>query len=292
MKKFKNQVDITFSNPPYKTLDLKIIKSLNFKKLICVHPATWILETKSRFGYNCSKLIRDFKNLTKNHIEKIEIFNPNIVFKVVLGNDCMISYFNFEKNSQEIITKFKNEKEVIIRNLNEISIFGSNLSLVNQLIQKLLNYIKINGSIEQHRTYRENALKFKDHFYAQFIVMVADPKRYYHLCQMKINRNSNEMKTYDYKCESGEIVFIFSTLKEKENFVNFTKTDFCRFCIALLKTSRRLTTGELNLVPWLDWTKSWNDDKLFTFFGFEKRHPLREYCKMFIDDYYKIGKDY
>jgi hypothetical protein len=53
--KMNQAADVTFSNPPYNgNMDLKVIMSLYdaglLKKLICVHPSTWLVTTKTQLG--------------------------------------------------------------------------------------------------------------------------------------------------------------------------------------------------------------------------------------------------
>jgi hypothetical protein len=45
----------------------------------------------------------------------------------------------------------------------------------------------------------------------------------------------------------------------------------------------------------MDFTRSWNDDQLFTLLGYPKGHPIREYAKRFLPDFHNLypnGKDY
>jgi hypothetical protein len=64
----------------------------------------------------------------------------------------------------------------------------------------------------------------------------------------------------------------------------------------LLKISSDLVDGKvLSIVPWLDFTKTWDDNKLFTMLGYPKGHAIREYAKKFLPDYHNIypnGKTY
>lgn len=301
MSKMKEAPDVTFSNPPYtNNLDLKIIKSLVeancLKKLICVHPCTWLTQTKIRFGFGGSKLFKDFRNLVRNHLKRVEFFDANKVFNIGLNADCIISDFDFTvKRKDYLFVKFLEDKEFtnIFKTIDEISLHGKNFLYFEDLIENLKKYIQKNGSLETKRiTVKEAQKNFSNKFLVQFMIMRAN-KRYekksnfYVLQQLKINKEKeNGVK------EDGEVVYVFNTQEEKENFLKTSKTDFMRLCLSILKNNCHLRSGELNFVPWLDWSKSYSDEELFTMFGIEKGHHLREYTKKIISDYWGIGKNY
>ena len=55
MAKLNAPADITFSNPPYNGgLDLKILLAMFdlklIKRLVCVHPSTWLVDVKTQLG--------------------------------------------------------------------------------------------------------------------------------------------------------------------------------------------------------------------------------------------------
>ncbi|AUE22645.1 hypothetical protein Ah1_00104 [Aeromonas phage Ah1] len=68
----------------------------------------------------------------------------------------------------------------------------------------------------------------------------------------------------------------FSTKEEADNFLSYTKTLFFRSCLATLKMNGNLHRGELKSIPWLDFTQSWDDEKLFNHFGIteEQRNAI------------------
>jgi hypothetical protein len=61
--------------------------------------------------------------------------------------------------------------------------------------------------------------------------------------------------------------FAFATELEANNFLNYIKTDFARFCLSILKNNGNLRNGELALIPWLDFAQEWSDEKLYKQFG-------------------------
>jgi hypothetical protein len=80
--------------------------------------------------------------------------------------------------------------------------------------------------------------------------------------------------------------FRFNTEVEQRNFLNYCRTDFVRFCLALYKNSANIIYGEINLVPWLDFTEEWDDEKLFKKFNVSQE--LQDYIREFLPDYHGI----
>ncbi len=88
------------------------------------------------------------------------------------------------------------------------------------------------------------------------------------------------------KIDSGAGFYEFNTTIEVDNFIDYCKTDFARFCLALLKNKADLHRGELEIVPWLDFTESWDDKKLFSFFGINQE--TQDYIQNYLPDYHAI----
>jgi site-specific DNA-methyltransferase (adenine-specific) len=82
--------------------------------------------------------------------------------------------------------------------------------------------------------------------------------------------------------------FEFNTEAERDNFINYLKTDFARFCLSLLKNNGHLSSGEMELIPWLDFTEEWDDDKLFKKFNVSQ--DLQDYIRDFLPDFHGIRK--
>ena len=88
--------------------------------------------------------------------------------------------------------------------------------------------------------------------------------------------------------KDGFIVFEFNTELEQNNFISYLKSDFARFCLSLVKNTQNIHYGEMELIPWLDFTEEWDDDKLFA--KFDVSQELQDYIRDFLPDYYGIRK--
>ncbi len=82
------------------------------------------------------------------------------------------------------------------------------------------------------------------------------------------------------------IVFEFGTENERNNFISYNKTYFFRFCLSLIKKSGDIGYGEMELIPWMDFNKTWTDDDLFKFFGIADEE--QSFIKRFIPEYYWV----
>ena len=60
--------------------------------------------------------------------------------------------------------------------------------------------------------------------------------------------------------------FMTLLLNQVYNFLKFLKTNFVRFCLSINKNNSQLECGEMSLIPWLDFTQEWTDEKLYKHF--------------------------
>ena len=85
------------------------------------------------------------------------------------------------------------------------------------------------------------------------------------------------------------MTFEFDTEQERDNFIDYCKTDFARFCLSLYKIYQNNDNGELTLIPWMDFTQQWDDEKLYKFFDVDKETV--KYIESFLPDYHSIRKN-
>ena len=58
-----------------------------------------------------------------------------------------------------------------------------------------------------------------------------------------------------------------------------------RFILSCIKVGGHIDSGELEIIPWLDFTQEWNDKKLCELFNINNK--LWNYIDNFIPDYYE-----
>lgn len=283
--------DLVFSNPPYNAnIDIKILNEIIdvADELVIVHPSMWLVENK-----NTLPEFVKFKSKTVNKIKSAEIFNGNPVFNIKLEKPTGIIHFANSKTI-EVHNHFTNEIYEV-NDHTEISIHGKKWIELSPLVDKIKDYCLKNSSIWNNIVKSVDDIS-DDKFYCQTKMKMSA------WCVTQTNSYKSRMFTFiddDYKTinkatqrESNRIpnnpTFEFNTEAERENFANYCKTDFARFCLSIYKINENLVWGEMSLIPWLDFTEVWDDDKLFKKFNVSKE--LQGYIKEFLPDFHGIRK--
>jgi len=287
--------DLVFSNPPYtNNLDIKILNDIVnvADEFVVVHPSTWILDTKGK-----TKLYKEFINKINDKKCNFEFFNGNPVFDIDLFLPCVISHIQMNSQGESFMNYFG--KTYNINDVFSVTKFGDKWkSLVLPFRQKIEKYISNSNSIWTHfsnnktnsfsegvgflfqfpmgRGHSEissNSKMLKDDFYSFFSSN-----------QQEIDKKNKSQKV----AFSGGTYYYFKTQTERDNFSEYLKTDFARFCLSLTKNNKHLDTGELELIPWLDFSEEWGDEKLFE--KFEVSQELQNYIREFLPDFHGIRK--
>jgi site-specific DNA-methyltransferase (adenine-specific) len=85
--------------------------------------------------------------------------------------------------------------------------------------------------------------------------------------------------------KNKHMFFSFKSNKEASNFLRYLKTNFARFALSLFKNNSQLDRGELEIVPWLDFTQEWTDEKLARHFELTKEEI--DFINKHIPKYYE-----
>lgn len=251
--------DVSICNPPYnQMIDMDFLcKNHSISDIILyVHPSTWLLDEKGKQR----KFIISKEKVEKDLIS-INLFNGNKIFQIALFVPCVITYFNKNLIHDTIKCFDKvNEKEINYLSIYEINKFSNNSDFFT-----LKNKIKIASS-------KGNLLKHKNINKGQYYVNTAQIRG-------NVLKNSDQKMVQDdfytmvtkdtivTNSKTKHMFFSFLTQSEAENFLNYIKTDFCRFCLSIYKNNSQLDRGELEIIPWLDFTKKWTDSTLASEFN-------------------------
>jgi hypothetical protein len=76
-------------------------------------------------------------------------------------------------------------------------------------------------------------------------------------------------KSLDVEYSSRQQSFIFETIEESINFLNYTKTYFARFCLSIYKNNQNLHRGELSIIPFMDFKREWTDLNLIKYYNLD-----------------------
>jgi hypothetical protein len=252
--------------------------------MVVVHPSTWVLDTKQI----SSKYI-NFNNLFQNKIKSLEFFNGNPIFNIGLFVPTVITHIINEEQQNINVDYFGNKYQVV--STTDVTKFGPEWkNIVEPFLNKIKKYTETYGNILNHTIKIIN--KEKHHCQLAAIRGNVDKEKmikddFYTI----ITQNSNDCKGIRIKdiIKKGgtpPLTFEFITEMERDNFIEYCKTYFVRFCLCLLKNSQNTNRGECILIPWLDFTKKWTDKELYNYFNISKE--LQNYIENFLPDYYEL----
>ena len=279
--------DVVFSNPPYtNNVDIKILNELLpiSEQIIAIHPSTWLIDCK--YG---TKFTVDFRNNISKSLSSIEMFNGNPIFNIGLYVPTVITHINSKHNGSIQVNFFNDSFE--IENIFDISKYGVKW---HDLVKTFFD------SMKQHISINDNKIDSENPPLNKLFVQLARIRGHVNLSAKSDSSKIAQDDFYTMIMKSSEDnkgirktnqnppTFAFDTETEQNNFIEYLKTDFARFCLSIYKNGVSLVGGELGLIPWLDFTEEWNDDKLFA--KFDVSQELQDYIRDFLPDYYGIRK--
>ena len=260
-----DKFDIVVMNPPYnQMLDMAFIKKSHEISdiTLCIHPSTWLIDEK-----NIQKKFTSTKELVKDDLISIELFNGNGVFGISLFVPCVITYINKNQTHTGIkcIDRI-NGVELVYDNTDDINKF-SNVDVYPKLKNKLIELCKDNNlnkiiKTQEDKTYFVNLAQIRGN--------VKDTNK------LGLGMDSDMLvddfytmvtKDLEISLESKQQPVSFASEVEARNFLGYIKTNFVRFCLSIYKNNGNLHRGELALTPWLDFTQEWTDKKLYSNFN-------------------------
>ena len=279
--------DVVFSNPPYtNNLDIKILNEIIdiADEFVVVHPSTWIIDCK--YG---TKFTVDFRKRISSKVKSFEFFNGNPIFDIGLYVPTVITHIDSKHNGNIEINFFNNAFE--IQNIFDISKYGEKwITLIKPFFVSMKNHYSINDNKVDAENPPTNKLfvqmaRIRGHVN---LSAKSDSSKIaqddFYTMVMKSSEDNKGIR----KTNQNPPTFAFDTETEQNNFIEYLKTDFARFCLSIYKNGVSLVGGELGLIPWLDFTEEWDDDKLFAKFNVSQ--DLQDYIREFLPDYHGIRK--
>jgi hypothetical protein len=251
-----NNFDIVLGNPPFnQMIDLKFLeKSYQIsEKVLFVHPSTWLLDEKNK-----QKKFINAKELIKDHLVSIKLFNGNGIFGISLFVPCVITYIDKHKEKDDIFC---------IDEINEVELKYDDIYQINKY-SNIDEYISIKNKISTLCNINMWSEKYKD---GNFYINISQIRG--HVDLKGTNMLQNDFYTLITKDEivlnerKKHLSYGFYDEHTANNFLKFLKTNFVRFCLSILKNNSQLCRGELSLIPWLDFSQECTDKKLYKHFN-------------------------
>ena len=289
------EFDVVVGNPPYRGgLDLKFldlfITKLKVKHILLVHPSTYLIDLKGNGRYIKIKKMLDGK------LKSATLFNGNTVFDVGLFVPCVIINYDRDYNGMCAVEYFDQKFDADVWNITK---FGKDwFDIVKPIKNKMEQVCDGGNDVWNHRMGDSSRVEERGKYYCQF----ANVRGHVNISSDK--KNMNEIVKDDFYTVSLKdseenkgirnstarkdnfIVYEFRSEIERDNFIDYSKTYFARFCLSLQKNSGVNGYGEMSLIPWLDFTQEWNDEKLFKHFNIDQK--TQDYIYNFLPDYYNI----
>jgi len=306
LKGMKN-FDLCFSNPPYghgqqEHLQILLLALPICDEIVYVHPATWLLINKPLSkSYAPHKVIKNTKNKLADRLAEVEIINPKI-FKPTKDDyqmiPCSISYI-IKNNNNNINVSYFGQINYNLSNINDITIFSDSwLSMVKpfkQIIQKfILKHDNIFNWKRRVKKLSEMSNIENDKYFCKFTTMQpgTEDKSGRFMVEKDYYKVLNPGQSYicnheDITDVSNTMVYYFDEPIERDNFLNYLKTDFARICLSIYKIDQTLNNGHMTLIPVMDFTQEWTDEKLYQFFNIPQE-TINYITNFFPDDLYGL----
>lgn len=282
--------DLIIGNPPYKAgmhlqflqLGLKHLKADG--QLVFVHPAEWLVQKRDTRDARKFKILRD--QLTDRGRTEITFINnqwPGIVglfVPLTITNILPGEGSSFEdvrtRQTYGEGEEHQPRLKIDLSSLDDVTQFGSPKA-VTSILQKVWTVAE---RMNEHQGVRRG-----DHFVnlsrmtgngMNTTVIDGVERKFYNMYGF-LNKTSDFVtdapqiaKAQGGKEVGNEKIWLsFKTRKEAQNCLDFlTRTKFFRAFVATIKIDQHAADTLLRFVPWLDWTKQWDDNALNKFFKF------------------------
>ena len=273
-----SQFDIILANPPYggtlvQNLHLNFLEKcvkISKEQVIFVHPSTQYLSKGNKEAERINFEIEPY-------LQEVTLFNGSAVFGIDKHMPLCITHVN--KNKKD--TGFVIENEMVgtskkLDSIGRINIFNDyeNFpSIKDKVISKM---------IENKMSSIESKVKSKGKK-SKTPILKSPGGSYFIRIEVftgGINKTRLNMWKNDFFTNVGKNREVestgegkppthwleFNTREEAENCLEFLRTDFARFCLAILKIDKNLRSRQ-HYIPYMDFSQKWNDKKLYKYFN-------------------------
>lgn len=284
-----------------------LIDSPEIKKIIVVIPSRWFAGGKGLDKFR--KKIQSSKN-----VKEIKYFNnSSSVFPTVdiNGGVCFL-HIDKDYTGKAYLADEKHKEEIDLKEFDIIPDDPKSFSIIRKVKKKWsgefvgsiawsskpfgirTNYFDKNPSLKSTSAKAVLCLsKGKQKKYASLDHILKEKKKFIDFWKVSVpkaaggskgNRRStvplNQIMLIDkgmITTETYNIIDVFKTKTEAENFISYLKTDFARYLVGLRKLTQDCPPDRWDWVPYVDLTKKWDDNNLAKHFGLtpEERQQIK-----------------
>jgi hypothetical protein len=255
-KNFDKQI-IGVLNPPYK--DGTHIKYLewaleNLDKGAIIQPASFLINEKPNSRNTQEKRV---KTLLKRCVYRIEIRNPNLIFKdASLATPISIIFFDKSKHYETFLLKdYMRNEEWTMDDIEKINKYGNN-PLYFSIKKKVLSLVEKKGSFldikNREGNFYINFSQIRGHVSQNNQNMFSEPD-FFTFVPNNLVVETKKSKTFSIGDE---------TRQESENRLDYLRLKTTRFCLSIYKIHNNIDRSELAIIPDMDFTRSYTDEIL------------------------------
>jgi len=292
LKNMGKQFDLCFSNPPYgkksEHFHIKILLLIEniCKEILYLHPIKWAMTIEVK-----ENITENVRNTLNGKIKEIEIYHPDVFPDNEIPDFLSVTHIVTNKTFSKMKINFLG-KEYKASKFDEISIYTDAWNNIIQPFQSIMKEI-VN---KQGNIYGEKTSKGWNHWQHYIKLNQKEIPENKHYCMFPATTRKStkdltaneilnggleaafpiiplEIEKYIHtedEIKNGSqsyLAYWFETPTEVVNFLNYLKTPFAKFCLSISRGNNSLFDGALSLIPTLDFTQSWTDEKLYDSFN-------------------------
>ena len=278
----KMKFDFIVANPPYDSLKAlhQQFFNLSFSLLAddgamaFIQPANPYLNKKETRRKTAEL---EMQEIIRNHVVSVDIKNEDVFENALIGSKLAITVATKKKTNGQFIAVYPNNKQVVCT-LDDVNQMYLDKEIYHSMRQKVMELCAKNGTLYSHsKISGDKAMLPKVRGHAgniDFNTFIPDRNERE---KIRNKRNAYNYGSHDFGVKLNDSAHL-------ENFYSYLETDFARFCLALSKMDINLTGGELKTVPFLDFSKNYTDDELFSVAGFNEQEI--QVIRNIIPDFY------
>lgn len=275
--------DLVIGNPPYESAKhLQIHKVLSglvkeHGRIVFVHPSTFMISRKGGNSYA--------RYVDVSKLESLHLFWANELFNIQSFVPVCISSWEKDRNDGSVrVIDDAYTKSTYVSKVDEVHMYGplfpKFMSWFNSNVDFPLGNIPEHGSKDASTEYPVTISTMRGHPPLDDTKGLKDD-----FFTMLPQDNATIEKTFGKRhSQHYKNIFSFNSEQERSNFILYLKSKCVRFLLSLSKFSQMLFRGEMNRIPWMDFTKAWRDSELRVLWNIDD--GLWEFIDSHIPDYY------